>query len=97
MKLPQKLPLDRMQTQWASAIEPVLNNPTNMSNLLSNIQLSTGTNVINHKLGRKLRGWIPTRIRAAALIFDDQDSNQHPELTLILVSSAPCVIDLEVF
>jgi len=44
-----------------------------------------------------LTGWNPTRIRASATIFDTQDSNQTPQLTLNLVASANVVVDLLVF
>lgn len=97
MKLPQKLPLDQMATTWASAIEPVLNNPPNVSSLLKNVSLVAGYNTISHRLGRKLEGWILTRLRASATIYDDQDNNPNPQLTLILIASAPVVVDLELF
>ncbi len=95
--LPQKLPLDLMQTQWAQQLDPVIANPVLQNNILSKVSLVAGTNVINHKLGRKLQGWQLSRIRASATIYDNQDSNQMPELTLILVSSADVVVDLVVF
>ena len=95
--LPQKLPLPLMQTQWAQQLDPIIANPTVNSIVLKNISLATGTNVVNHKLGRVLQGWKPTRVRASATLYDQQDSNQTPQLTLILVASAPVVVDLEVF
>jgi len=95
--LPQKLTLPLMQTQWAQQLDPIISNPTVNNLVLKNISLVSGTNVINHRLGRVLQGWKPTRIRAAATFYDLQDSNQTPQLTLVLVASAPAVIDLEVF
>lgn len=97
MRLPQKMSWDMSSTPWATAIEPVINNPANNSIILKNISLVSGTNVINHKLGQKLVGWKTTRVRALATIYDTQDSNPTPTLTLILVASAPVTIDLEVF
>ncbi len=95
--LPQKQTLDQMQTKWAAIINPVTTNPSNQRSILKNVKLITGTNVINHGLGQKLQGWNPVRIRSAATFYDQQDSNQMPELTLVLVSSADVTIDLEVF
>lgn len=95
--LPQRLPWDRAQTQWAQELNPIIANPTNNSIILKNVALVAGTNVINHLLSRNLQGWNPTRIRAAATIYDLQDANQTPQLTLVLVSSANVVVDLEVF
>lgn len=59
--------------------------------------LSAGTNTINHLLGRTLQGYRIIRQRAAASIHDEQDDNQMPQLTLVLVSTASVVIDLEIF
>lgn len=95
--LPQKLDLPQMQTKWATQLDPIISNPTVNNLILKNIRLSTGSNVINHKLGRVLQGWKPVRIRASATFYDTQDSNQTPQLTLVLVSSANVTIDLEVF
>lgn len=95
--LPQKLPLDLMQTKWAQELNPVISNPVLQNNILKNLALVVGTNVINHKLGRKLIGWQTSRVRASATFYDNQDTNQTPELTLILVASAPVTIDLVVF
>ena len=96
--LPKQLPLDRMQSIWKSIIDPLLSNPTNSKSILKNIALVTGTNVINHKLGTPLQGWTPIRYHGAwAQIYDTQDANQMPQLTLVLVASAPVTIDLEVF
>ncbi len=86
-----------MQTSWTAQLNPLLANPTSSNSILKSVSLVTGSNTINHLLGRKLQGWSLTRQRAAASIYDDQDNNQSPELTLVLISNAPVVIDLEVF
>ncbi len=86
-----------MQSRWASIINPVVNNPLNNASILADVQLVAGTNIINHLLSRKLQGWSVVRINAAATIYDAQDSNTTPNQTLVLISSAPCKISLEVF
>lgn len=97
-KLPQQLNLDMMQNRWATILEPIINNPVNNSVLLKNVPIITGTNVINHKLGRNLQGWMVTRMRSVyAQLYDLQDSNQIPGLTLVLVSDQDLTIDLVVF
>jgi hypothetical protein len=95
--LPQQLELPQMQTTWAQALNPVIANPIVKGLILEQVQLVTGTNVINHKLGRKLQGWYTTRVRSAVSLYDQQDTNQTPELTLIIVASAPATINLAVF
>lgn len=97
MALPKQLPLERMQSIWKEQIDPLIANPLNNGNILKSISLSSGTNVINHKLGRNLQGWYTTRVRAEVSLYDQQDTNQTPQLTLILIASAPAIIDLAVF
>lgn len=89
--------LTSMQTRWASQLNPLLANPLTAGRLIRNVELSTGANTINHGLGRKLQGWVLTRLRAAAQIYDMQDSSIIPNLTLTLVSDANVAVDLWVF
>lgn len=86
-----------LQTTWASMLDPVLKNPITQGVLLQSVVLASGTNVINHRLGRKLVGWVPIRLRASATIYDTQDTNQHPDLTLQLTASAAATVDIYVF
>lgn len=86
-----------MQTAWAQQLNPVISLPISQGSILENIQLSTGSNTINHLLGRKLQGWYIVRQRSAASVYDTQDSNQRPTLTLLLTSSASVSVDLFVF
>lgn len=95
--LPQKLPLDLMQTQWAQELNPLLKQPLNQGLLLQGVSLASGANVINHLLGRKLQGWFLTRLRSSVTIYDTQDLNPNPSQTLSLVSSGAVKVDLFVF
>lgn len=86
-----------LQSKWASILNPLIATPANNSSILSAVKLTTGSNTINHKLGKNLTGWSVIRQRSAASIYDNQDSNQMPNLTLVLVSDADVSVDLEVF
>jgi hypothetical protein len=86
-----------LQNKWKSILDAFLATPSLDTSILENVKLSVGTNVINHLLGRKLQGWRIVRQRAASEIYDQQDSNQTPQLTLVLVSSAAVTVNLEVF
>jgi hypothetical protein len=86
-----------MQTQWASQLDPVLANLLVQGQLLQNISLINGTTAINHKLGRKLQGWMIVGINGIAAVYDTQASNQTPALTLQLVSNAAVTVNLWVF
>lgn len=89
--------LSLLQTNWAMQINPVLQIPLNSGMILQNVSLVSGSNTINHKLGKKLQGWFIVRQRAAAEVYDLQDSNLYPELTLILNSNASVNVNLFVF
>lgn len=92
--LAQKLPLDQMQTKWASEINPVLANPLNNVSILKNVSLASGVNIINHKLGSVQQGWFVTDIQGIATIFRSAPFNN---LTLTLTVSAPVVASIGVF
>lgn len=90
-------PMTLMQTRWAQQLEPLIQNPSLKTNILKNVSLVTGSNTVDHMLGRKLQGWRIVRLRANETVFDTQDSNPRTELTLLLTASGPVTIDLEVF
>ncbi len=83
-----KLPL------WKSILDPVIATPIIQGNLISNVSLITGANVINHKLGRNQVGWMVVDQQASASIYRSQPLNN---LTLTLVASAPAVISVWCF
>ena len=93
-KIPE---LSLMSNSWATQLNPVLAQPMSKGTILKNVTLISGTTTINHTLQRPLIGWQIIRQRASASVYDTQDSNQHPDLTLTLVSSALVVVDLFVF
>lgn len=86
-----------LQTTWSMQLNPLLAAPLSNGILLERVSLASGANVINHKLGRKLKGWFITRLRASATVYDTQDSNARPQLTLNLTSSAAVTVDIYVF
>lgn len=96
-KLPQELPWEDADNKWAAIINPIVTNPLVNGRAIQNVELVTGANVVNHKLGRKLQGWLITGINGAASIYDTQASNQLSARTLNLVSNADVTISLWVF
>lgn len=86
-----------MQSKWSSQLNVLLGNPALQSSILKNVSLIAGTSTVNHLLGQKLQGWKIIRQRGPAAIYDNQDSNPRPELTLILISDTAVSVDLEIF
>ena len=101
MRLPQfqsdDVTMQLLQNKWAAILNPIIANPATNASILKNVQLLTGLNTIPHLLGKELQGWVVVRQRAAANIYDTQDTNQMPRLTLLLNASAPVTVDLMVF
>lgn len=93
----QDTDLSTVQRNLVRTLNPIFNTPTLGGNLLTEQSLAIGANNINHGLGRNLNGWQIVRQRAQANIWDSQDSNQTPNLTLALNSSAAVVCDIYVF
>ena len=98
MALPQFQSDDRdfqlMQSAWATQLNPMLANPSLQCILLKDVVLANGSNVINHKLGRKPQGWRIVDINGAATIYRSAALNN---LTLTLTSNAAVTVSLEVF
>jgi hypothetical protein len=94
INLPIKLPLELMQTRWASIINPLLSNQLNGVSILSGINLISGSTVINHLLGKQMSGWFIVDINGAATIYRSKPLNN---LTLTLTSNAAVTVDIGVF
>jgi hypothetical protein len=92
--LPLKLPLDQMQTKWASELNPLLSNPLSGVVLLQNVVLVAGANTVNHMLGRTMQGWFLTDAQGTATVYRSQPMN---DLTITLVASAPITVSIGVF
>ena len=86
-----------LQTKWASVINPVLAQPINNGLILTSIKLVTGNNVINHRLGRPLQGWILTSVNSPVTLYDKQSTNPSTDLTLVLNSSGAATVNILVF
>lgn len=94
---------NRYQTQLQGNLAPITNNPAAIAQQVMvkgslNVTLTAGTpNTIPIGLSAPLQGWIITRIKTQAVVWDSQDSNSTPSQTLILNTSANTVIQLMVF
>lgn len=87
--------LSMMQTQWSSQLNPVLGLPLlNGPSTLKNITIKSGSNVINHLLGKTPQGWLVIDQNAAITLYRSAPFN---DLTLTLTSSGAATISLIVF
>lgn len=93
---------DRVVNQMQDNIEQVLRRIISSAilsgQLIEDVDIVTGTEkVVNHGLGRELRGWFIVRQNANANLWDSQATNTLSNKTLILNSSANVKISLWVF
>ena len=89
--------INNIQNNIEKTIDTIVSKNQNDSILLQNISLKTGDNIISHKLNKKITGWYIVRLRQPAIIYDTQDTNTQPNLTLLLTSDIDVIIDLLVF
>ncbi len=95
--LSNRLSFPLLLTQWSAILNPLVKSPIATPILLSAISLTTGENVINHKLAQKLQGWIVVLNSTSATFYDSQSTNPSPDKTLILNASAPTTVSILVF
>lgn len=90
--------LNLVQDNIDDAISDLANNPFITGVLLKEVELIAGQdNIISHKLGKKLIGWTLVRKRGLGDVYDVQDANSTPHLTLILRTSVNITVDIRVF
>lgn len=94
MQLPLIKDPDLMQAKWKSILDPVLAKAFLSGQILSSIKVVSGNNVINHRLGRQMQGWILSDIDSNVQVFRSAPFN---DLTLTLTSSGSAVLNLLVF
>lgn len=83
-----------MQNSWATQLNPLLQRPGLQCQLLKNVELVVGSNIINHRLGRLMQGWRIVDVDGSASIYRSASLNS---LTLTLNSDAAVTVALEVF
>lgn len=89
--------VNQLQSNIISSLQSVIQNQLVNGRVIKDQKLTVGSNTINHGLNQTLQGWIIVRKRASSDIYDEQDSNKTPALTLILHASADVTVDIYVF
>ena len=92
--LSPKLPWELANPAWAAALNPVVASPLNQIQIIKNYSLGSGSNVINHMLGRMMVGWFLIDPQGSAIVYRSAPLNN---LTLTLTSSAAIISSIGVF
>lgn len=90
--------LDRLMDNLEVILEDVLTRAVISGRLVEDVVVTTGqANTVNHRLGRKLRGWVVVRKSADANVWDEQATNELQSKELVLQSDATVTVSLWVF
>lgn len=89
--------INQLQKNIVAVLDPLASNSVTQGHIVSMVMLTIGDNMFNHLLNRKLLGWFIVRKRGLASIYDKQDQNVTPTVTLALTTSASVVVDVYVF
>lgn len=85
--------LNKVQDNVDTALRPIIGSAIISGVLLNNVSLINGATVVNHKLGKKLQGYIVVKKSANANIWDGAANTS----TITLHSDAACTVSLWCF
>lgn len=85
--------VNQLQSNIATTLDPILNNPLSSGKFLNGVALSAGFTTVVHNLGYQLTGWLLTGINGASTVY----STGANASTLTLVSSAAVTVNIYVF
>jgi len=88
--------------RWKSLLDPIISvvtgqvigNPLTTASYFTGVKLTTGSNQVPINLTTAPTGWFITDINADAVVYRSAAFNSS---TLVLTTSADCVIDLAVY
>lgn len=90
--------LQALQESAKATADEVSGCPLIDGRLIESIVIVLGTpKVVQHGLGRKLKGWLMVRKSAGASIWDSQSTNALATKSLVLNASANVTVSLWVF
>lgn len=84
---------EQLQSNVVQALQPLLKSPIIDGVHLKDVALASGSNDVNHGLGRPIEGWIVTN-RSGTATVHSTGSNYK---TLTLVASADVTVSIWVF
>lgn len=95
MSLPQRLPYELLQTQWAEQLNPILANPIMQGLAITGIILNATTpKLINTGLGRIPQGWFLIDNMASCNVWRTEPFNSR---NITLSASADTTISIWIF
>lgn len=84
-------------TNWPRLLDPLLDSPIATPIILQEVVLTAGKNVIDHRLGKDLVGYISIGNNGPTTLWSDQANNPLPSKNLWLMASSGVTVNLLVF
>jgi hypothetical protein len=91
------LPVSQLQNAIALWTSQLTNNPILSGRLIEDIDVTSGSTIIDHGLKAPVRGYIITKVSANVNIWCDPANQTLPNTQLVLDSSGTATISLYVF
>lgn len=88
-------PEDARYAQFLADMQRLLRDPIMRGHTLEALTLTSGTNRIAHRLGRRPKGWFSVRVTGANAFYARETASNERYLTLDLLLD--CTVDLRVF
>lgn len=89
--------VQQLQLNVEQFIGELFQNPILSYTFLENVILTAGTNVVEHKLSRKWRGYIVCARNANETVWDAKATQEQSELYVELAASGPVTVSLYIF
>ena len=88
---------DQFQRETRDAFRQLLLNPLLKGVLLENVNLTTGTTRVAHRLGRPARGFFVVDMTSNQRVWRDGSDTTSPNVYISLIATAAVTVSLLVF
>ena len=89
--------ITRLQSHIKTALNPLLELPISDGVMIKDLTIETTDTLVNHKLGRAYEGFIITRLKTNAVIFESSSTNHTPGRIIIMKASTQATADIYFF
>ena len=89
--------VNRLQSHIKTTLNPLLELPISDGVMLKNQTIETTDTEINHGLGREYEGFIITRLKTNATIYESATDNPSKSLYILLKASGAATADIYIF
>lgn len=86
----------QLQANVGEALTPLQNKPILDGIMLSKLEIVSGSNLVQHKLGRKVVGYFVISQSAASQFYDNIQTNTSAS-SFSITATSPCNVNLWVF